>query len=94
VPAAVRALRRSDELTRAGEPQPTSAVEILSAVQDAVSTGSRLRIGYVNASGATSDRIVAPLSLSGGYFVAFDEQSDERRTFSIARITALAAVPD
>ena len=92
VEAAVRSLRRADEATRDGRPMMTSAAEIITAVQDAVAAGGRLRIGYVNASGATSDRIVAPLSVGGGYFTAYDEQSDERRTFSIARVTGLTAV--
>jgi hypothetical protein len=94
VEAAVRSLRRADEATRDGKPMLTTAAEIIAAVQEAVLTGGRLRIGYVNASGATSDRIVAPISVGGGYFTAYDEQSDERRTFSIARVTGLAAVPE
>ena len=93
VEAAVRSLRRADEATRDGKPMLTTAVEIIAAVQDAVTAGGRLRIGYVNASGSTSDRIVAPISVGGGYFTAYDEQSDERRTFSIARVTGLATVP-
>jgi hypothetical protein len=94
VEAAVRSLRRADEATRDGKPMLTTAAEIIAAVQDAVSAGGRLRIGYVNASGSTSDRIVAPMSVGGGYFTAYDEQSDERRTFSIARVTGLATVPE
>ena len=94
VAAAVRSLRRADEMTRSGgSPAATSAAEILAAVQEAVASGSRLRIGYVNSSGAVSDRVVAPISLGGGYVVAYDEQSEERRTFSISRITGLAAAP-
>jgi hypothetical protein len=93
VEAAVRSLRRADEATRDGKPLLTTAAEIIAAVQEAVTAGGRLRIGYVNASGSTSDRIVAPMSVGGGYFTAYDEQSDERRTFSIARVTGLAAVP-
>jgi hypothetical protein len=94
VEAAVRSLRRADEATRDGKPVLTTAAEIIAAVQEAVTAGSRLRIGYVNASGSTSDRIVAPVSVGGGYFTAYDEQSEERRTFSIARVTGLAAVPE
>jgi hypothetical protein len=90
---AVRSLRTADEAVRGGPTMPVSAPDALAAVQEAVAAGNRLRMGYVNRDGATSERLISPISVSGGYFTAFDEQSDEVRTFALARVTGLAT-PD
>jgi predicted DNA-binding transcriptional regulator YafY len=38
--------------------------------------------------------VVHPLLLSGGYLTAFDEESGERRTFAVSRISSLVVLAD
>ncbi|MEN3361189.1 MAG: hypothetical protein V7637_5171, partial [Mycobacteriales bacterium] len=52
--------------------------------------GRRVWLGYVNAQGAASQRIVEPSSISGGYLHGYDHQREELRTFALHRITAVA----
>jgi predicted DNA-binding transcriptional regulator YafY len=47
-------------------------------------------IGYLNAQGQASNRIIEPLRLAGGYLTAFDHRRDEVRTFAVHRITGVA----
>ena len=42
--------------------------------------------------GRTSELTVEPLTLSGGFLTAFDVQSNEVRTFTVARITGAVLV--
>ncbi len=102
--AAVRALRageRASSGSRNGEtaepggsgdlPAGTSA-DTLAALRAAAAEGRPVWIGYVNAQGQASKRIVEPLQVEGGMFTAFDHRRDEVRTFAIHRITGLADV--
>jgi hypothetical protein len=47
-------------------------------------------LGYVNAQGSASQRIVEPTSISGGYLHGYDHRRDELGTFALHRITAVA----
>jgi predicted DNA-binding transcriptional regulator YafY len=67
-----------------------SGAHTLIALQDAVRDGRPLWIGYVNAQGAASQRVVEPQSVGGGYLRAYDHLRDEVRTFAIHRITGVA----
>jgi predicted DNA-binding transcriptional regulator YafY len=49
-------------------------------------------MGYVNAEGTPSQRIVEPVSLSGGFLQGFDHKREEMRTFAVHRITDVALV--
>jgi predicted DNA-binding transcriptional regulator YafY len=62
-------------------------------LHEAVATGSALLIGYLNAQGQASNRVVEPLRLAGGYLTAFDHRRDEVRTFAVHRITGVATIP-
>ncbi|MFF2653956.1 helicase-associated domain-containing protein [Streptomyces sp. NPDC058045] len=101
--AAVRAIRAGDlastaprkELpasaaARAGEPPRTSSADTLATMQAAVLTGEALWIGYVNADGAASQRVIAPIRVEGGFVTAFDHTADEVRTYPLHRITGVA----
>jgi predicted DNA-binding transcriptional regulator YafY len=37
----------------------------------------------------TTERVIEPLSISGGFLSAFDVRSNEVRTFTVARITGV-----
>ena len=68
----------------------TSSARTLIALQEAARDGRPLWIGYVNAQGRASQRVVEPMSVDGGYLRAFDHLRDEVRTFAVHRITGVA----
>ena len=74
-------------------PQSTST-DTLSLLQDAVASGRAIWIGYLNAQGQTSNRIIEPMRLAGGYLTAFDYRRDEPRTFAVHRITGVAELTE
>ena len=49
-------------------------------------------IGYVDNHGTSTERIVDPLGLEGGWLTAHDHRSEEIRTFAVHRITAVRPV--
>lgn len=102
--AAVRAIRAGDLASTtpkrpapAGAAQPapgdlprTTPAETLATVQAAVMTGESLWIGYVNAEGTASQRLIAPVRVEGGFVTAYDHTADEVRTYPLHRITGVA----
>ncbi|GAB2753607.1 helicase-associated domain-containing protein [Streptomyces bullii] len=104
--AAVRAIRAGDLASTAprkqsgtsavagGELPRTSSAETLATMQAAVLTGDSLWIGYVNAEGAASQRVVAPIRVEGGFVTAYDHTADEVRTYPLHRITGVAELAD
>ncbi|MEV8452815.1 helicase C-terminal domain-containing protein [Streptomyces sp. NPDC052095] len=105
--AAVRAIRAGDTaatVARKDAPQSpattpgalprTTSAETLATVQAAVLTGSALWIGYVNADGAASQRVIAPVRVEGGFVTAYDHTADEIRTYPLHRITGVAELAD
>jgi hypothetical protein len=77
-----------------GDLPRTTAAETLATVQAAAMTGSALWIGYVNADGAASQRVIAPVRVEGGYVTAYDHTADEVRTFPLHRVTGVAELAD
>ncbi|MGW6708674.1 helicase C-terminal domain-containing protein [Streptomyces sp. NPDC054956] len=104
--AAVRAIRAGDVAATAvrKEPAPstgvpgelprTSAAETLATVQAAALTGSAVWIGYVNADGAASQRVIAPVRVEGGFVTGYDHTADEVRTYALHRITGVAELAE
>ncbi|MFI1568846.1 helicase-associated domain-containing protein [Streptomyces sp. NPDC020490] len=101
--AAVRAVRAGDLASTAprkqapaanGELPRTSSAETLATVQAAVLTGEALWIGYVNAEGTASQRVIAPIRVEGGFVTAYDHTADEVRTYPLHRITGVAELAD
>ncbi|MFI0260339.1 helicase-associated domain-containing protein [Streptomyces sp. NPDC017056] len=105
--AAVRAIRAGDlaataERKPAGTPATpapgglprTTSAETLATMQAAVLTNATLWIGYVNADGAASQRVIAPVRVEGGFVTAYDHTADEVRTFPLHRITGVAELAD
>ncbi|CAL9457918.1 hypothetical protein SUDANB58_02587 [Streptomyces sp. enrichment culture] len=78
----------------AGELPRTSPAETLATVQAAVLTGQALWIGYVNAEGAASQHVIAPVRVEGGFVTAYDHTADEVRTYPLHRITGVAELAD
>jgi predicted DNA-binding transcriptional regulator YafY len=105
--AAVRAIRAGDLAATAphrteaagaagtaGEPPRSGAAETLATLQAAVLTGEAVWIGHVNADGAASQRVIAPVRVEGGFVTAYDHTADEVRTFALHRITGVAELAD
>ncbi|MEE4425194.1 helicase C-terminal domain-containing protein [Streptomyces bugieae] len=104
--AAVRAIRAGDlaataerKPVHAPAPAPgtfprTTSAETLATMQAAVLTSSALWIGYVNADGAASQRVIAPVRVEGGFVTAYDHTADEVRTYPLHRITGVAELAD
>jgi hypothetical protein len=88
VPGPATAASREGDLPR------TTSADTLATVQMAAMTGSALWIGYVNAEGAASQRVIAPVRVEGGYVTAYDHTADEVRTFPLHRITGVAELAD
>ncbi|MFD3452445.1 helicase-associated domain-containing protein [Streptomyces sp. NPDC058691] len=106
--AAVKAIRAGDRAStavrRESVPRPaaggdrglprTAAAETLATMQAAVLTGESVWIGYVNADGAASQRVIGPLRVEGGFVTAYDHTADEVRTFALHRITGVSELAD
>ncbi|GAB3172712.1 helicase-associated domain-containing protein [Streptomyces incanus] len=108
--AAIRAVRAGDLASTAprkakageadgagagsGELPRTGPAETLATLQAAVLTGETLWIGYVNAEGAASQRVIAPVRVEGGFVTAYDHTADEVRTYPLHRITGVAELAD
>ncbi|MFI1504523.1 helicase-associated domain-containing protein [Streptomyces sp. NPDC020597] len=105
--AAIRAVRAGDAAATAprratedaarlapGELPRTSSAETLATMQAAVLTGGALWIGYVNAEGSASQRVIAPVRVEGGFVTGYDHTADEVRTYPLHRITGVAELAD
>jgi hypothetical protein len=106
--AAVEAIRAGDMAATVvrkpggaeqGRPEPgdlprTTPAETLATVQAAALTGSAIWIGYVNAEGAASQRVIAPVRVEGGFVTAYDHTADEVRTYPLHRVTGVAELAD
>ncbi|MFF7391602.1 helicase-associated domain-containing protein [Streptomyces scabiei] len=104
--AAIRAIRAGDLASTAPRRTPggpatppgalprTGSAETLATMQAAVLTGEALWIGYVNAEGSASQRVIAPVRVEGGFVTAYDHTADEVRTFPLHRITGVAELAD
>ncbi|MDT3725020.1 helicase-associated domain-containing protein [Streptomyces sp. DSM 41972] len=106
--AAIRAVRAGDLASTAprkpvggaaggvgpGELPRTSAADTLATLQAAVLTNGTLWIGYVNAEGAASQRVIAPIRVEGGFVTAYDHTADEVRAYPLHRITGVAELAE
>ena len=92
---AVGALRAGDVASRAARKAPVTVShtpDTLAFLQDAAREGRQVWLGYVDAQGHRSQRVVEPKLVERGYVVGYDHHRQEERTFSIHRITGVAEV--
>ena len=102
----VRAVRAGDRAMqsaqRSADRAVSAAVDVpgvttattLGLLRDAAAANQAVLLGYVNAQGAASQRIVEPASVNGGYLHGYDHQRDEMRTFALHRITSVSVLAD
>ena len=94
---AVLALRAGDLASRAARRAPVAisrSTDTLAFLQQAAGEGRQVWLGYVDAQGRSTQRVVEPRSVEGGFVTAYDHLRQEDRTFSVHRITGVADVPD
>ncbi|HEU4810824.1 MAG TPA: helicase C-terminal domain-containing protein [Nocardioides sp.] len=97
VAQAVNAVRAGDRIAASRPSAPAAALTpsgSLSALREAVETGKPVLIGYVDNHGSSSERIVDPLRVEGGWLTAHDHLSDDTRTFAVHRITTVTDAAD
>lgn len=96
---AVIALRAGDVAARAARRTPaaaarTTAADTLAFLQDAAREQRQVWVGYVDAQGRATSRVVEPRSVEGGFVAAYDHLRGEDRTFAVHRITGVAPVEE
>jgi hypothetical protein len=92
----VTAIRAGDLVTSSRPVDPAAALTpsgSLAALREAVEAGATVLIGYVDNHGTSTERVVDPLRVEGGWLTAHDHRSDDTRTFAVHRITTVRAVP-
>ncbi|MBX6389133.1 MAG: hypothetical protein IRZ08_09075, partial [Frankia sp.] len=102
--ASAQALRRDQAADGGGEPGggdgpggtrvSRTGPAILVRLQTAVRERQRVLLGYVDQQGMSSQRIVRPTALDGGWLTAWDDLSGGPRRFVLHRVTAVADLPD
>ena len=95
--AVVRGLRAGDRAASTTTAQRlvsdgtrASGVATMAVLQQAARSRRSVWIGYVDAQGVASQRVVDPLSVGGGVLEAFDSAATEMRRFALHRITSVA----
>jgi len=66
----------------------------MAVLQQACRARRSVWIGYVDAQGVASQRVVDPISVGGGVLEAFDSAATELRRFALHRITSVALTED
>ena len=66
----------------------------MSLLQHAALRQDTVVIGYVDAAGVATQRVVSPITVAGGQLVAFDSASGRAREFAIHRITSVLRADD
>jgi hypothetical protein len=83
--------RRTEAVRQVPGVTTAGTLELLSR---AVREGIPVWLGYVDAQGSGSQRVVRPVSLAGGFLQGYDERRGEARTFAVHRITSVALVDE
>ena len=93
----VNAVRSGDRVAAARPAAPAAGLTpsgSLAALREAVEVGATVLIGYVDNHGTSSERIVDPVQVEGGWLTAHDHRSDDVRTFAVHRITVVKRVDE
>jgi Helicase conserved C-terminal domain len=87
--AAARAARRAPATVRSAGPTDSQAhTHAMAILQQAIRDKAPVWVGYVDAHGSTTSRLLRPVSIGGGYLRAQDERTEMLHTFALHRITA------
>jgi predicted DNA-binding transcriptional regulator YafY len=86
--AIVAVLRQTGRGGNGERLDPAAAISLLT---DAALTQSSVVIGYVDAAGVATQRVVAPVNVRGGQLTAYDPAAGRVREFAIHRVTSVVA---
>ncbi len=90
--AVVSMLRRVQNVSGGGtRVDPAMAIALL---QQAAVHGKDVLMGYVDAAGVATQRMVTPISVHGGHLMAFDPAQGRIREFAVHRVTSVMAAHD
>lgn len=91
--AVVAAVRAGDRAAaeRPSRGPATTPADVMAVLREAVEAQREVWIGYLDNHGTSSERIVRPVEVGGGQLSAYDERTDEVRSFAIHRITQARA---
>ncbi|MGI9162779.1 MAG: helicase-associated domain-containing protein [Mycobacterium sp.] len=90
--AVVSMLRRVRDAPLGGARiDPTVAIALL---QQAAVNGRDVLMGYVDAAGVSTQRVLTPISVHGGHLMAFDPAQGRIREFAVHRVTSVMAAHD
>jgi hypothetical protein len=85
----VSVLRRVDSAPLAGmRVDPAVAMALL---HQAAVHGKDVLMGYVDAAGVATQRVVTPISVHGGHLMAFDPTQGRLREFAVHRVTSVVS---
>ena len=95
----VKALRAGDLAARAARRAPvtttrSTTADTLAFLQSAARERRQVWLGYVDAQGRATSRVVEPRGVEGGFVTAWDHLRQEDRTFALHRITGVADVEE
>ena len=87
----VTAIRAGDRVarTRPGAAPELTPIGSLAALREAVETGGTVLIGYVDNQGVSTERLVDPVRVDGGWLTARDHRADDVRRFAVHRIRSV-----
>ena len=88
----MRSADRTGELYTSGDVLPAS--DTMAVLREAVDHRKPLWVGYVDADGGTTHRMIDPVAMSSGAVVAYDRLRGAVRTFVLHRITGVRPVSD
>ncbi|MFM8598807.1 MAG: helicase-associated domain-containing protein [Mycobacterium sp.] len=90
--AVVATLRRVEAMPLGGmRLDPAVAMDLL---HRAAIRGREVLMGYVDAAGVATQRVVTPISVHGGHLMAFDPAQGRLREFAVHRVTSVMSADD
>lgn len=90
--AVVSTLRRVEAMPLGGmRLDPAVAMDLL---HRAALRGREVLMGYVDAAGVATQRVVTPISVHGGHLMAFDPAQGKLREFAVHRVTSVMSADD
>ena len=97
VKAVIEKVRAGDRIAaeRPGDQglvQPAAPAETIAVLSNAAESHSRTWIAYVDHNGTASERIVEPVRVADGWLTAYDDTTDNPRTYALHRISAARGV--
>ena len=106
IAAAVKGLRSGDRAATAprkemvvgpagtSQVRATTSTATVAALRAAITDTRPVWIGYADTDGTTTEQIIDPIRIGGGMVTAFDHRTEQVRSFTVARISGVAALED